>query len=92
MTRLVITAQVENVEDWERSFRTHGELFRSQPASSPYTFGQVGDNEVAVSAEVADVDAFLQSLQSPETAEAMGNDGIKKDTVKVFVLDKEFSF
>ena len=27
---------------------------------------------------------------SPETAEAMANDGVKRDTVKVFVLDRRF--
>jgi len=92
MTRIVITAEVDNFEAWEKSFRTHGKLFKSQPGLSPYTFGQLGDNEVAVSAEVSDVDAYMKSLQSPETAEAMGNDGVKQDTVKVFALDKEFSF
>ena len=92
MARVVITAQVENLEKWEESFRSHGDLFRSQPASSPYLFGAAADNEVAVCAEVRDVDAYLQSLQSEETAKAMANDGVKRDTVRVFVLDKTFSF
>ena len=29
-------------------------------------------------------------MASPETAEAMAFDGVKRETVKVFVLDKEF--
>ncbi len=29
-------------------------------------------------------------MDSPETAEAMALDGVKRETVKVFVLDKEF--
>lgn len=92
MTRVVIVAQVENIQEWEKQFRTHGDLFRSQPAASPYLIGTFGDNEVAVGAEVGDVDAYMESLQSQETADAMANDGVKRDTVRVFVLDREFSF
>jgi hypothetical protein len=28
-------------------------------------------------------------MNSPETAEAMAFDGVKRDTVQIFVLDKE---
>lgn len=92
MTRVVITAAVENVEAWEKSFRTHGALFRSQPGSSPYLIGSTDSGEVAVSAEVSDVDAYIASLESPETLDAMGADGVKRGSVKVFVLDREFRF
>jgi hypothetical protein len=92
MTRVVITAQVENRDSWERSFRSHGDLFRKQSAASPYIFGAAGDNEVAVCADVPDVDEYMQALESPETAEAMERDGVKRNTVRVFVLDKEFKF
>jgi hypothetical protein len=47
-------------------------------------------NEVAVCFNPSDLDRFLQGMDSPETAEAMDVDGIKRETVKVFVLDKEF--
>jgi hypothetical protein len=30
-------------------------------------------------------------LDAPGTAEAMAADGVKRDTVKVFVLDKDFN-
>jgi hypothetical protein len=29
-------------------------------------------------------------MDSPETAEAMAIDGVKRETVKIYVLDKEF--
>jgi hypothetical protein len=32
----------------------------------------------------------MEVLESPDTAEAMESDGVKQDTVKVYVLDKEF--
>ena len=38
------------------------------------------------------MDTFMKVLDSPATAEAMAFDGVKRETVKVFVLDKEFKF
>ena len=92
MTRVIITAAVNNVEAWERSFRGHADLFRSQPGSSPYLIGSTDNGEVAVSAEVSDVAAYLASIQSQETIDAMAKDGVKPESVKVFVLDREFAF
>jgi hypothetical protein len=46
-------------------------------------------NEIVASFELDDLDKRMQILDSPETAEAMDFDGIKRKTVKVFVLDKE---
>jgi hypothetical protein len=45
-----------------------------------------------VSTEVSDVDAFLESLESQETAKAMAADGVKRDSVKIFVLDRDFRY
>ena len=33
MPRVVVTAEVENLEKWEKSFRTHGDLFRQMGVS-----------------------------------------------------------
>jgi hypothetical protein len=43
-------------------------------------------------ADVDDVDKYMEVLESPATAEAMSSDGVKRETVKVSVLDKEFSY
>jgi len=43
-------------------------------------------------AEPTDVDKFLEVMESPATEEAMAFDGVKRDTVKVSVLDKEFTY
>ena len=43
-------------------------------------------------AEPDDVNKWLEILESPATEEAMNYDGVKRDTVKVFVLDKEFRY
>ena len=91
MPRVVITAQVEDPARWEEGFRTHGELLRSMTSTVTY-FATTGDNEVTLYAEPADLDKYFEVLESPATAEAMGYDGVKRETVKVFVLDKEFSY
>ena len=90
MAKMVLTAQVENLEEWEKAFRTHGDLFRSQTVTRPINFATIEGNEVAVCAEPDDLKTFMDILDSPATAEAMESDGVKRDTVKVFVLDKEF--
>jgi hypothetical protein len=53
-------------------------------------FATIAGNHVAVCAEPDDLDTFMKVLDSPATAEAMAFDGVKRETVKVFVLDKEF--
>ena len=58
--------------------------------SSHYAF--TDGNHVAVYTEVEDKAKFLEVLESEATAEAMSVDGVKRDTVKVFVFDKEFKY
>jgi hypothetical protein len=87
MSRIIITAQVEDATNWENGFRTHGELFNDYTATA-IQFTTTDENEVAILWEVSDVNTFLEQLDAPETAEAMATDGVKPDTVKVFILDK----
>jgi hypothetical protein len=88
MTRVIVTAQVENSEAWERAFRTQTGLFRTYTSTAIH-FTATSDNEVAILWEVTDLDQYLKQMASPETAEAMANDGVNQDSVKVYVLDKE---
>jgi hypothetical protein len=90
MARVVVTAQVDDAVKWEKSFRTHGDLFRSQTVTKPINFATIEGNMVAVCAEPDNLDTFMKILNSSVTADAMAADGVKRETVKVFVLDKEF--
>jgi hypothetical protein len=49
-------------------------------------------NEVALYADPPDLDRWFAVLKSPDIAAAMAMDGVKRETVKVFVLDKEFRY
>ena len=91
MPKIIITAQVEDAAKWEEGFRTHGDLLRSMTSTVTY-FTISKYNEMTLYADVEDVDKYFEVLESPATEEAMAFDGIKRDTVKVAVLDKEFSY
>ena len=90
MSRIIITAQVEDSTNWENGFRSHVELFNDYTATAIH-FAATDDNEVAILWEVVNQDKFLELLDAPETAEAMAQDGVIRETVKVYVLDKEFN-
>jgi len=90
MTRIVITAQVEDLVKWEEGFRTHGDLFRSQSVSGSIGIATGEGNEIAVCFEAESLDTYMEILDSPATADAMIEDGVKRETVKVFVMDREF--
>jgi len=80
--------RVENLEKWEKSFRTHTDLFR-QMGVSRMEFATGPGNRVAVCGDTANLDAYMKIFNSPATAEAMASDGVKRETVQTFVLDKE---
>ena len=87
MPKVLITAEVDDLDKWEKGFRTHGDLF-GQMAVSRMEFGTADGNRIAVFGETADLDAYMKVFNSPATAEAMAFDGVKRATVNMFVLDK----
>ncbi len=91
MPRVIITAQVEDSTRWEEGFRKHAALLRSMSSTVTH-FTTTEDNEMALYAEPTDLAQYMAVLESPATAEAMAQDGVKKETVKVYVLDKEFTY
>ena len=89
MSKVIVTAQVEDAARWEQGFRTHGELFKSQSIHKPIQFAITGENEVTCCFEPDDVDKYIGELESPATLEAMALDGLKRETLQVRVLDQE---
>ena len=86
MAKVIVTAEVQDGAKWREGFRTHGDLFKEQTVTSIH-YGVTDDNVVSIIAEVDDLDTYFRILESPATAEAMEFDGVKRDTVKVVVLD-----
>jgi len=91
MAKIIITAKVEDAAKWEEGYRTHGDLLRSMTSTVSY-FTISADNELTIYADVDDVDKYFKVMDSPATEEAMAFDGVLRDTVKVAVLDKEFTY
>lgn len=90
MVMVILTADVEDGAAWERAYRTHGDLFKAAGLSRfHYTVGD--DGHVVMCTDADDVDAYMEFISSESTQEAMKYDGVKRETVKVFVLDKQFS-
>jgi hypothetical protein len=85
---VIVTAQVQDPVKWEAGFQTHGDLFRTYTLRAPVHYTIAG-NEVAVCMEPENLQSFKQAMESQATVEAMAFDGVKRETVKTFVLDKE---
>ena len=93
MPKIVATIEVENLSEWEKGFKTHGELFRRQTIDGQYDYTMIEEgNRVVLCAEVKDVGAFFEVLQSEEADEAKELDGVRRDTIRFYVLDKQFKF
>ncbi len=89
MAKIIFTSQVEDSEKWAEGFVTHGDLFKEMTITG-IEYTATKENEIAIYFEVDDPDKYFEILDSPATAEAMAFDGVKRDTFKIFVLDKEF--
>ena len=89
MPKVIVTAEVEDGAKWEEGFRTHGDHFRSMTVTAPIGIA-VNGNEVALCFEPANVATFTGSIDTPANVEAMAHDGVKRETVKIYVMDKEF--
>ena len=89
MPKVVVTAKVQDIDAWERGFRTHADLFKKQTVSRPIFFA-AKDNEVTALFEPDNLETYLEILNGPDTAAAMEMDGIDRSTVKVAVLDNEW--
>lgn len=95
MARLVMVGEVEDSASWEERFRSHRELFSTiYPEMGMHVihFTTTEDNRFVLYSEVADLDAYFGTLDSDEIKAAMAEDGVKRDTVQVYVLDRELAF
>ena len=88
MPKVIITAQVQDPVKWEAGFRTHADVFRSYSVSASVHFAVTG-NEVTICLEPENLETLRRGMESQATIDAMTFDGVKRETVKTFVLDKE---
>jgi hypothetical protein len=92
MTKIVVLAKCKDQAKWEAGFRTHADLFRTAyGVSKPVSYGTGEDGYVGACFETSDLGKAMSAISSSETAEAMESDGLFRDTVKIFVFDKELA-
>jgi hypothetical protein len=83
MTKLVATHEVDNIAHWLASAKEE-EVFGGV-AKNITTFVEPGQtNRVALSMEVADMDAFNAVMKSEAGAAAMKYDGVRPQTLVVY--------
>lgn len=83
MPKLIATHEVDDVAHWLSSPKRE-EVFAGV-MTSIQTYVIPGDaNRVALTGEVADMDAFAAVMNSDAGAEAMKYDGVRPDTVVLY--------
>ena len=84
MPKLIATHEVNDVAHWLASPKRE-EVFASV-ATNICTFVDPSNSDrVALSMDVADMDAFQEVMKSDAGAAAMKHDGVRPETVVVFV-------
>ena len=95
MPQIVFVAEVEDSVTWEERFRTHKDLFTQlygPMGMNVINFTTTSDNTIVLYTETTDLDAYFATLDTDDIKAAMAEDGVKRDTVQVYVLDKELQF
>lgn len=80
MATYLITHEVDDVDHWMQS-PARAEAFATINATVRPFRDPEGSNKVGLIAEIPDMDAFQEFIKSDEAAEAMKNDGVKRETI-----------
>ena len=92
MPRVIFTAQVENSEKWEKGYRTHGELLKKYDHCRSPTLQRRKRMKLPSMRNPKIWTSSLRFLNLRLQQRLWLNDGVKRETVKVYVLDKEIPF
>ncbi len=84
MPKLLATHDVDDVAHWLASPR-RAEVFEGIATNLQTYVMPGGGNKVALSMEVADMDALDAMLKSEVGAAAMKHDGVRPDTIVMYV-------
>jgi hypothetical protein len=82
MATYVITHEVEDVEHWLSSPKRE-EVFGPMGVSVRTFRDPEGSNTTAIIAEIPDMEAFQEFMQTDAAAEAMKHDGVRPETLLV---------
>jgi hypothetical protein len=83
MATYVITHEVDDVEHWLRSPKRE-EVFRPMGITVRTFRDPNGSNKTALIAEIPDMEAFQEVMNSQAAADAMKHDGVNPETLLIF--------
>ena len=83
MPKLIVTHEVDDVAHWIASPKRE-EVFGGIAADLRTYVLPGGSNRVALSMDVADMEAFSAVMKSDAGAEAMKYDGVRPDTLAMY--------
>ena len=91
MTRIVLTAKVKDAVQWEAGYREHAPMLREILGVTKTIHFTTDEetNEICIQGEPDDLEKYLEMVQTPEMAEAMEKNGVLRDTVKLYILNKQ---
>ena len=84
MTTLVIVHEVDDVEHWRTSTKRE-EYFGPLGITARTFVDPDKSNRVGLIVECASLEAFQESLQGQGAADAMKSDGVRAETLQMFV-------
>ena len=84
MTTLLIVHEVDDVDHWLKSTKRE-EVFGPMGLSARTFVDPDKSNRVALIVETPDFETWQRALESEGAAEAMKHDGVRPDTLQVFV-------
>lgn len=84
MTTLMITHEVDDVKHWLASSKRQ-EIFGPMGINLRTFVDPEGSSRVGLVAEIPDMAAFREFMQSQTVAEAMKFDGVRADTLEMFL-------
>jgi hypothetical protein len=84
MSTVMITHEVEDVGHWISSPKRN-ELFPPLGITHRTFVEPTASNLVGIVAEIPDLDAFQEWLTTDAAAEAMKHDGVRPDTIRMFI-------
>jgi hypothetical protein len=84
MSTVLITHEVDDVGHWVSS-PERNELFPALGVTHRTFVDATTSNLVGIVAEIPDLDAFQEWLTTDGDAEAMTHDGVRADTIRMFI-------
>ncbi len=84
MATVLIVHEVDDVEHWVQSPK-RSEVFGPMGVTVQTFVNSAGANRVGLIADIPDMDAFNAMLESPVGVAAMQFDGVRPETIQIYV-------